>query len=266
MSHIIFFICLCKIFIYLSPENTVMITKREKILFFATCFISILCHAQAGINNANPQQALHISGTGTGISQPIIQNDGFSLAQNSAHESSDSQKRVFATSDGDLLILPNKDTNVFYISPQIAKVNLSAGTETSISSYTFTLEYPSAVHFEARPTFFVDTATSTEAVRRSGQSRQVGFYFKFTSAPSGVTINKSFGNSYVSWASYSATNADDQLYGDYIFNPKKDLVLPKGIYTVALYGFVQNSDVGFITNQINQTTQTMRVSISPVSY
>ncbi len=227
--------------------------------------ISKITFAQVGINNSNPQQALHISGTGTGIFQPIIQIDGLSLAQNSAHENSASQKRVFATYEGDLLILPNKDTNIYYISPQIPTVNIPAATETSISTYSFTLEYPSAVHFEARPTLNADDTVSA-TIRGNGQARQLGFGFKFISAPSGVEVNKGFGNSYLSWSSYSSSSSENQLTGDFIFNPKKDLMLPKGNYTVALYGFVQNSDVGFTTNYSNQTTQTMRVSISPVSY
>lgn len=251
--------------LYICRTKHTMITKRKKMLFFVSCLYSILYHAQVGINNTDPKQALHISGTGMGISQPIIQIDAFSLAQNSAHENSTSQKRVFANSDGDLLILPNKDTNVYYISSQIATANIPAGTETSISTYAFTLEYPSAVHFEARPTLNADGAVST-AVRSNGQAREIGFGFKFTSAPSGVAINKGFGNSYISWASYSSSGSENQLTGDFIFNPKKDLVLPKGNYTVALYGFAQNLDVRFITNYTNQTTQTMRVSISPISY
>lgn len=240
--------------------------KRKKIIIvFAITFLCNISIAQVGINNSNPQQAIHISGIGTGVSQPIIQIDGLNSNNNTAHENASSIKRVFATLDGDLVILANDQTNIFNISPQIATKSLPAGTETSISTHSFTLEYPSYVHFEARPTLNADTAVSA-AIRSNGQARQIGFAFKFISAPSGVAVDKGFGNSYITWSSYSSSASENQLTGDFIFNPKKDLILPKGNYNVALYGFIQNSDADFITNYTNQTTQTMRVSISPISY
>jgi len=241
--------------------------NRKKIFFiFINLCIYTSFYSQVGVNNTNPQQTLHISGTGTGNSQPLIQIDGLNATLNPAHENAASVKRVYANVDGDLVILSNNQSNISYTSPQIATVNVPAGTETGVSTYSFTLEYSSSVYFEARPTLYVDSSSSTQAIRRNGQARQIGFYFKFTSAPAGVTINKGFGNTSLSRSTYSATNADDQIVGDYVFNPKKELFLPKGSYTVTLYAFVENTDVGFITNFIGQPTQNMRVNITPVTY
>lgn len=239
--------------------------RKKNIFILLNLCICTLSYSQVGVNNTNPQQALHISGTGSGSSQPLIQIDGLSAAQNPAHENAASSKRVYRNTDGDLVILSNNQSNITYTSSQIPTIAIPAGTETAVTTYSFTLEYPSSVYFEARPTLYIDSPSSSEAIRRNGQARQIGFYFKFTSAPAGVTINKGFGNTYISRTTYSASD-DDQFSGDYVFNPKKELFLPKGSYTVVLYAFIQNSDVGFITNDSDQATQNMRVSITPVTY
>ncbi|UFH31088.1 hypothetical protein LNP04_14040 [Chryseobacterium sp. C-71] len=229
-------------------------------IFFQNLF------SQVGVNNSNPQQALHVSGFGVGSSQPVIQIDGLNFTNNTAHEDANSQKRLFATSDGDLLILGNNQTNVSYRSSAISTITIPAGAETIVSTYSFALEYPSVVHFEARPTLYIDASASAALTRINGQARQIGFYYKFTAAPSGVTTNKSFGNTVMSWVTYTPADTDQQYRGDYIFNPKKELSLPKGNYTVSLCAFVQNGDVGYQTNFTSQSSQNMRVSISPVVY
>ncbi|WP_294304705.1 hypothetical protein [uncultured Chryseobacterium sp.] len=227
--------------------------------------------AQVGINNSNPQQALHISGSGSGTLQPVIQIDGLNSINNTANENIGSQKRVYATSDGDLVILGNKEINKFSTTSPITRTKVFSG-ETAVGTQTFVLDYPSLVHFQARASLvWNDSGSPTNSGNFSdGKPRQMGFYFKFTSVPSGsgVSTTKGFGNSVNALGSYSSSNTTnaEQLKGQYYFNPSKDLYLPKGTYTVNLYAFLENPDIDYTVNTQSQTSQVMRVSITPVSY
>lgn len=219
--------------------------------------------AQVGISNSSPLQTLHISGIGTGTAQPIIRIDGLNSTQNTAHENAASLKRVFATSNGDLVILNNNQTNKFYTSPAFPVTAVPGGTERAVVSYAFTLDYPSVVHVEARMGSTVTSDIANTASLKNGQARSFGGYYKFTSAPSGVATNVAFGESSMSHSTSTGTN---QLNGVFYFEPRKDLYLPKGNYTIVLYGFSGDASMAFSINSIAQTSQLMRVSITPVTY
>lgn len=217
--------------------------------------------SQVGINNNSPQQTLHISGTATGVSQNIMRVDGLNISQNNAHESTASQKRVFANADGDLVILNNAQQNTL-LGAQLPLTTIAGGNEAVVSSITFTLAYRSLVHFESREGFTINTNINN-GVLDNGQARSFGGYFKFTSAPAGVATNTRFGDKIIS---VSTTSGSNQLDGIYYIEPRKDLVLPAGTYTVSLYGFSGSTALPLSVNSINQANQRMRVSITPISY
>ncbi|MDV7696476.1 hypothetical protein N6B72_06035 [Chryseobacterium soli] len=230
--------------------------------------ISVCCCAQIGINTSAPQQALQISGSGTGIAQPIIRIDGLNSTNNPAHESTSSTKRVFADANGTLVIAGNTQTNKFYTSVSLPNTAIPAGTERAVISQTFTLDYPSIVHVEARVGIAAtdnisDPTSSTSLLLRNGQARLFGSYYKLTAAPTGVATNTAFGQVIIS---HSTNTGGAQLDGQFYIEPKKDLYLPKGNYTLTLYGYAQDSTMNFAVNSLSQPTQQMMISITPVNY
>ena len=244
-----------------------MINKK---LFITT--MAMLCsfgyNAQIGINTSNPKQALEVSGSGTGIQQPIIRIEGLNRSNNPAHESSSSMKRVFADQNGTLVIADNNQTNKSYTLTSLPNTAIPAGTERSVTSQTFTLDYPSLVHVEARVGMSItdnlsDPSSSASIALRDGKARLFGSYFKLTSAPTGVLTNTSFGQVIIS---QNTNTGGAQLNGQYYIEPRKDLYLPKGNYTLALYGYSQDNSMSFAVNSLNQSSQQMIISITPVSY
>lgn len=226
--------------------------------------ISVCCCAQIGINTTAPQQTLQISGSGTGTTQPVIRIDGLNSTNNSAHESTSSTKRVFADANGTLVIADNTQTNKFYTSVSLPNTAIPAGTERAVTSQTFTLDYPSIVHVEARVGITNTSVNSATLV--DGQARLFGSYYKLTAAPAGVATNTAFGQVIISHSTISDGNT--QLNGQYYIEPRKDLYLPKGNYTLTLYGYSQNSSMNIAVNggSALQTSQKMMVSITPVNY
>lgn len=221
--------------------------------------------AQVGINNSSPQQVLHVSGTSTGTSQSIVRIDGLNNSQNTAHESATSVKRVFATANGDLVILDNNQTNKYYTSPTFTTTPIPGGTEQPVVSYTFILDYPSVVHVDARVAATITSLVAAIPVLRNGQARAFGSYYKFTSAPSGVATNVTFGDSSVTHST-SGSAAANQLSGEFTLEPRKDLYLPKGNYTIVLYGFSRDTDLDFAINNFGSPTQKLHFSSTPVTY
>ncbi|WP_131725347.1 hypothetical protein [Chryseobacterium sp. Leaf180] len=220
-----------------------------------------IAHSQVGINNNSPQQTLHVSGTSSGVSQNIMRVDGLNSTQNTAHENANSQKRVFANANGDLVILNNAQQNTL-LNIQLPATAITGGNEGIVTSLTFTLAYRSLVHFESREGFTINTNINN-GVLDNGQARSFGGYYKFTSAPAGVATNTRFGDKIIS---VSTTSGSNQLDGIFYLEPRKDLVLPAGSYTVSLYGFSGSAALPISVNNINQTNQQMRVSITPISY
>lgn len=239
-----------------------MTDKKLTIAILAILF-SVYYSAQVGINTSTPQQSLHVSGAGTGIQQPVIRIDGLNSTNNPAHENSTSTKRVFSDSNGNLVIAGNSHTNKSYTITSLPNTSVPGGTERSVTTQTFTLDYPSIVHVEARVGMSIDDNISTIASLRDGQARLFGSYFKFTSAPAGISTNTAFGQVVIS---HNTNTGGAQLDGQFYIEPRKDLYLPKGSYTLALYGYSQDSNMTFRVNSLNQSTQQMKISITPVSY
>ncbi|MFP3693161.1 hypothetical protein, partial [Burkholderia sp. SIMBA_048] len=75
-----------------------------------------------------------------------------------------------------------------------------------------------------------------------------------------------FGQVIISHSTISDGNT--QLNGQYYIEPRKDLYLPKGNYTLTLYGYSQNSSMNIAVNggSALQTSQKMMVSITPANY
>ncbi|ASW75514.1 hypothetical protein IQ37_19155 [Chryseobacterium piperi] len=222
-----------------------------------------MINAQVGINTSFPQQDLHISGFGKDTSQPIIRIDGLNSQNNTAHENSLSKKRVFSDSEGNLVILNNSLTNQFYRLAPLPQTDIKGATEQPVTSKTFTLEFPSIVHMEARIGMSITNQISSNTLLKNGQARLFGSYFKLTQAPSNISTDISFGQSIIS---HSTNNEGAQLDGSFYIEPKKDLYLPKGDYTLVLYGYSQDPNMNFSINRISQNTQQMLISITPVSY
>jgi len=251
-----------------TQKNTLQMTSKKLNMAAIAIQISVCCCAQIGINTSAPQQALHISGTGTGIAQPVIRIDGLNSTNNPAHESTTSTKRVFADANGTLVIADNAQTNKFYTSVSLPSTDIPAGTERPVTSQSFTLNYPSIVHVEARVGMnstdnISDPTSSTSLLERNGQARLFGSYYKLTAAPAGVATNTAFGQVIIS---HSTNTGGAQLNGQFYIEPKKDLYLPKGNYTLTLYGYAQDNTMNFAVNSLNQATQKMMISITPVNY
>ncbi|MGG5207714.1 hypothetical protein ACQWU4_02115 [Chryseobacterium sp. MIQD13] len=227
------------------------------ILFYLGIF------GQVGINTSGPQQTLQVSGSGTGINQPVLRVDGLNSTNNSAHESTTSIKRVYSTPNGDLVILDNNKTNRFYRVAPLPTTSVPGGTERLVTSVSFTLDYPSIVHVESRVGMGVTSSIIGTALLRDGMARLFGVYYKFTLAPAGVTLNTAFGQHIISHSTNSGIN---QLDGEFYLNPRKDLSLPAGNYTLSLYGFSQDANMSFAVNDVNQAGQTLSVSVTPISY
>lgn len=241
-----------------------MTTKKLLITgIIASC--SIEHSAQVGVNNAKPLQALHVSGSGTGNRQPIIRIEGLNQKNNTAHENSSSTKRIYADLNGTLVVLNN---NNYSKATPLPSTNIPAGAEGSVASISFTLDTSSIVHIEARVGMTVandlsDPLSSASAQLRNGQARLFGSYFKFTSAPANIQTNTAFGNVTLS---HSTNNGGAQLSGIYYFEPRKDLYLPPGSYTLVLCGYSQDGNMRFIVNSLSQPNQLMFMNISPVNY
>ncbi|MBW8524587.1 hypothetical protein K0U91_04065 [Chryseobacterium chendengshani] len=182
---------------------------------------------------------------------------------NTAHEDAASVKRVFATNNGDLVILDNNQTNKYYVSPAFASTSIPGGTEGAVSSYSFTLDYPSVMHIDARVGIGVTNDVTTNPVLRNGQARIFGSYYKFTSAPSGVATDVLFGETSIA---HSTSSGPNQLLGVFYLEPRKDLYLPKGNYTVVLYAFSTDALMGISVNASLQAAQQMHVSLTPANY
>jgi hypothetical protein len=243
-------------------------TNKKLNMAAAAIHISVCCCAQIGINTSSPKQALQISGSGTALAQPIIRIDGLNSTNNPAHESTSSTKRVFADANGTLVIASNTQTNKFYTTVSLPNTAIPAGTEQAVTSQTFTLDYPSIVHVEARVGMAAtdnlsDPTSSASILLRNGQARLFGSYYKFTVAPAGVSTNTAFGQVIIS---HSTNSGGAQLDGQFYVEPRKDLYLPKGNYTLTLYGYSQDSTMNFAVNSLSQPTQQMMISITPVNY
>lgn len=242
--------------------------KKITLLFLLTLFSNFGFSQNVGINNNNPQQALHVSGSGTTNAQPIIRIDGLNSTNNSAHASTTSIKKVFADTNGDLVIAADLQTKKYYTSATIPTTNILPNSEQLVQSLSFTLDYPSLVHFEGKIGIAIGTLGASNTIQDS-QARLFGTYFKFTAAPSGVNTNTAFARRVSSFASLS--NSPSTLgvayIGSYYLDPKKDLFLPAGNYTVGLYGYSQATDQNITFNGTGlQANQQFRVSITPVSY
>ncbi|WP_292009819.1 hypothetical protein [Chryseobacterium sp.] len=238
--------------------------NRKKILTIAVfAIMSTSCYSQVGINTRDPQQALHISGTGTGTSQATMRIEGLNSQNNPAHEDASSSKRVFSDSNGSFVIARNDQVNKSYLITPLPNTSVSGGTEQLVTTQSFILEYPSIVHIEARVGMSITDHISTEADLKDGQARLFGSYYKFSSAPSSVLSNTSFGQTIIS---HSTNTEEAQLDGVFYIEPRKDLSLPKGSYTIALYGYSQDNKLNFAVNSLNQTSQQMAISITPLSY
>ncbi|MDH6251428.1 hypothetical protein M2347_001155 [Chryseobacterium sp. H1D6B] len=231
------------------------------IIAAATIFHSSYFCAQVGINTPTPQQALHVSGSGTGINQSIIRINGLNSDNNPAHENSTSTKRVFSDSDGNLVIYSSSLTNKLY-NTVLPSTSIPAGTERAVTSQTFTLNYPSIVHITAKVGMSISDDVANMTLLKNGQARLFGSYYKFTTAPATVLSNTAFGHAIISHS--TSNNNLDQINGQFYIEPKKDLYLPKGEYTVTLYGYSQDSNMNFTVNSINQSSQQMTISITSV--
>jgi hypothetical protein len=218
-------------------------------------------YAQVGINTTTPQQALHVSGSGTGILQPVIRINGLNSTNNPAHENSTSTKRVFSDSDGNLVIYNSNLTNKFY-NKVLPSTAIPGGTERTVVNQTFTLEYPSIVHITARIGMSIANDIANVNLLKDGQARLFGSYYKFTSAPTAVLTNTAFGQTIISYS--TSDSSPDQINGQFYIEPRKDLYLPKGDYTLTLYGYSQDSNMNFTVNSINQVSQQMTISITSV--
>ncbi|WP_419869491.1 hypothetical protein [Chryseobacterium sp. CT-SW4] len=236
-------------------------TKKKLWLIAAFAIVSTFHYSQVGINNQQPQQALHVSGTGTSPSS--IRIEGLNIQNNPAHEDAGSLKRVFSDANGSLVIMNNTQVYQSYFIAPLPHILIPGGTEQAVMSHTFTLEYPSIVHLEARVGMTITDRISTITLLKDGQARLFGSYFKFSSTPTGVLSNTPFGQTVIS---HSTNNEGAQLDGTYYIEPRKDLSLPKGNYTVTLYGYSQDSNMNFAVNDINQPTQHISISITPLSY
>lgn len=233
---------------------------KIKLLVITGSFLFGLISGQVGVNTISPQQALHISGSGNGTSQPIARIDGLNNTNNPAHENSASVKRVFVGKNGDLVILNNDHMNKFNRQTTSPGTIVPAGGEISGATMSFTLDYPSLVHFESWVGMSIAEAITGAAAAglKNEQARLFGSYFKLTTAPSGVASNTAFGHAYLS---HSTANSGDQLLGVYYMQPRKDLYLPKGSYTVGLFGQSVSSDMRFSIDSAR-----LIVSATPVNY
>ncbi|MGG5209542.1 hypothetical protein ACQWU4_11390 [Chryseobacterium sp. MIQD13] len=200
--------------------------------------------------------------------QPVIRIEGLNSTNNPAHENASSVKRVFADSNGTLVIANNNQTNQSY-QVQLPTTIIPAGSDKSVASQTFTLEYPSIVHVQAKIGLSSDKISDVDALR-NGQARLFGSYYKFTSAPTGVQTNIAFGQVIIPFNTINDNQR--QLGGKFYIEPRKDLYLPKGTYTLALYGYSQSSILDLTVNDpeastgLPQPSQRMTISITPISY
>ena len=78
----------------------------KKIFLVSLTFYSLLSIGQVGINNTNPQQELHVSGTNS-----TIRIEGLNAANNPLNLGPNENTRVYVNSNGDL-VLNNAPTNI----------------------------------------------------------------------------------------------------------------------------------------------------------
>ena len=236
-------------------------------------------NVKSGIGTINPQQTLHVSGatatptnvgtTGIQLVKPTVRVDGLNSANNTAHNAADgasSLKRVYANQSGDLVLVTGgleQITNQQFgdaIVPNLLLTSiLGVGIESPVlKTQTFTLTEPSVVNISASlnvqfPTLLTD-----------GTAKVYGAYFRFSTAAGGISTTTNFGCNQKPYTNATTTGAT----GDFMISPRADLVLPKGTYTVNLYGFIQGGVLTFTANFANSTAggENLIITASPTQF
>lgn len=241
--------------------------KKKLLLAFFSLGTCSTVFSQVGINNDSPQRTLHVSGTGTAEQQNIIRIDGLNRTNNTAHENDASQKRVFATSAGDMVILNNDQTNISTeVQLPTVTVPSTANEDDAVSVITrnITLRHRSLVRIDSRVGFSVTSVFANNAAIQNGQARSYGSYYRITtnSVNPPVTSGKLGNHSAV----FSTSTSSNQLTGIFYLEPKKELVLQPGTYTITLLAYVLGGNLQMTVNDAPDANQKIRVSVTPISY
>lgn len=212
-----------------------------------------------GINTLTPQQQLHIAGTssstqigtsGINVVKPTIRIDGLNNTNNAALYSASPSlvQDVFITQNGDLVIGDNAPKVVVATAlgtdeiPTAVTLNdagTNAGATTVLKTYTFTLTQSSLVNFLGSISISVFNSSGGSLI--DGVNRNYSAFFRFTTAPAGVTVNQRFGNNGASYTNNIAGSSAGIMY----MQPETSLVLPAGSYTVELAGGIYGGSEAF---------------------
>lgn len=228
--------------------------KKIKLICLFTLGFSKGVLAQVGIEIASPQKALHISGastssviTGTSVNivTPTIRVNGLSNANQNIVNTK--LKPVMVTDKGDLVVSESVATALVMIDPintsnattdfltSPITTDTSVSTETFLKSFTFTLNEPSLVNFNANTS--IQLYTGTGAVITDGKSKLYGTKFKLSTAPSGVST-ADFGQVMYPYSNtVNITSATGILY---VISTEMRY-LPAGNYAVDIYSTINTN-------------------------
>jgi len=253
---------------------------------FLTVLLTAAISSQAqnvktGIGTTTPQQALEVAypagtpststavgTTGVNLVKPTIRVEGLNYSNNTANvNNASSLKRVYANQSGDLVLVNSslENVNIQQFGDAIPAKTITllvAGTlASSLKSQTFTLTQPSIVYFSASVGVTLRT-TLLSAALTDGGAKVYGAYFQFSSAPAGVSTTATFGNNKKTYTE-SATGVS----GDFVLNPRSNLVLPAGAYTVNLIGEINGISLLFSTDfGVATTGENFIINAIPTKY
>lgn len=229
--------------------------KSFLIIILAALSISSVAYGQGnvktGVGTATPAQTLEIGGasstttvgtTGVQLVKPTVRIDGLNSTNNTVHKASDgtnSLKRVYANQTGDLVlvdsILERMNVQQFgdAVIPNGSVTGTTNGASVLLGSKTFILSENSVVSISA--SFNVQFLP----LLTDGAARVYDAYFNFSSVPSGsgISTTGNFGRNGKFYTNATTTGT----IGDYMINPRAELVLPKGAYTLNIYGYAQGA-------------------------
>lgn len=230
---------------------------EKKILLLLCGIAPLVGFSQVGINTANPQQLLHISGsptpfasaptvgtTSVKVIEPTMTIDGLNATNNPAHNADpNSIQRVYVSENGDLML--RKGNSNFLLVNEIGTIDENTvGIPASGDSYekvsvvlksvSFTLDQESIVNVSASVAAKVENFGTTSLTLNQDFEYHSAISFQFTNAPAEMIdlVDKQF-----SETSFKLLTVQQIIQKtDFTLASNKNLVLKPGIYTVDLIG------------------------------
>jgi hypothetical protein len=250
------------------------------LIFLLVTVTGFAQNVKTGIYTTDPQQTLHVAGatapavavgtTAIKLVKPTVMVDGLNRTNNPAHniaEGTNSLKRVYATQNGDLVLVGSNLEQVN--SQQFGSGTLSSTStlsllgipvESLIKAQSFTLTEKSVVNISAT------LNAQFASLLTDGTAKIYGAYFRFSSVASGSGISTSanFGRTQKSYSNKSTAGTT----GDFMISPSADVVLPVGTYTVNLYGYLDGGGaLAFTVNFANSTNgENLIITASPTQF